>query len=227
MENPQQCERTTDLISWLYGEAGPEEVRSFKSHLTGCVQCREDAKSFAGIRHSVIAWRDESLPSMAQFPSKALANRPTKKSALAAIRQFFDLSPLWMKGAVGFATLLLGLLLAFSVMRMRQNEVPGNATDRTYNESEISALVERRVRERVEELRAGTPPAPQHIKPTERQPSIKRNPVTLSTSEVARAKNARGPLTQEERDQLAADLRLTEPDDPELDLIEDRIIRPD
>lgn len=228
MDNAQQCERAADLINWLYGEASAEEAQSFQLHLKSCHQCSADAESFAGVRQSVISWRDESLASFAHSPAGTLVVEPQKRSALAAIRQFLDLSPLWMKGAVGFATLLLALLLAFSVLRMSQSTSPIIQPGRTYSEQEVAALVEERARKRLQELQASANQDPKIVKPVEKQPSVKRIPEFVRTNQVAKVKSlTRRPLTQEERDQLAADLRLIEPEDPELDLIEDRITRPE
>ena len=228
MEDAQQCERAVDLIAWLYGEASAEEAQSFQLHLNSCSQCSADAESFAGVRQSVISWRDESLPSFAHSPERTFAAEPQKRSALAAIRQFLDLSPLWMKGAITFATLIFALLLAFSALRMRQPTMPSIQPGRTYSEEEVASLVEERARKRLQELQAAANPAPTIVKPIEKKPSVKRIPEFVRTNQVAKGKSStRRPLTQEERDQLAADLRLIEPGDPELDLIEDRIARPE
>lgn len=228
MDNAQQCERAGDLITWLYGEASAEEAQSFQLHLNSCSQCSADAESFAGVRQSVISWRDESLPSFAHSLARTFAAEPQKRSALAAIRQFLDLSPLWMKGAIGFATLIFALLLASSVLRMRQSTTPTIQPGRTYSEQEIASLVEERARKRVEALQAAANQDPKMVKAVEKQTSVKRSTEFVRTSQVAKVKSiTRRPLTQEERDQLAADLRLIESEDPELDLIEDRITRPE
>src|SRR5262249_363768 len=104
--NPKACGRSDDLISFLYGELGQREARSFEHHLRECSNCRVELTGFGFVRESMIAWRDQALGAMPVDSFRAEVRQPEqRRSALAAIRGFFDLSPLWMKAATAFAVL--------------------------------------------------------------------------------------------------------------------------
>ena len=98
MNNSPSCERASDLIAFLYDEANDSERRDFELHLKECGDCREEVASFGLVRQSITTWRDEALSG---FVSTPLAATTKKKSAIAALREFFDLSPLWLKGCDG------------------------------------------------------------------------------------------------------------------------------
>ena len=81
------------------------------------------------MRESITAWRDEALSG---FVSTPLATTATKKSALAALRQFFDLSPLWLKGATAFAVLAFCVLAALAIFnRTERDSAASIAKNRT------------------------------------------------------------------------------------------------
>ncbi|HKY45009.1 MAG TPA: zf-HC2 domain-containing protein, partial [Pyrinomonadaceae bacterium] len=114
MNNSPSCERASDLIAFLYDEANETEKRDFELHLKECAGCREEVASFGVVRESITAWRDEALSG---FVSTPLATTAPKKSALAALRQFFDLSPLWLKGATACALVAFCILAALAINR--------------------------------------------------------------------------------------------------------------
>ena len=87
MKETPNCERASDLIAFLYNEADEREKRDFQLHLNECSTCREEVASFGVVRESIIEWRDEAL---AGFVSQPVATKAPRKSALAALRQFFD-----------------------------------------------------------------------------------------------------------------------------------------
>src|SRR6266852_4089802 len=107
MSNTNICERVDDLIGFLYSELSEMEARRFERHLRECAACEAEFTAFGQIRESMVEWRNESLglagaPVVASDPSLATAaTRPEipAKSALGALREFFALSPLWMKSA--------------------------------------------------------------------------------------------------------------------------------
>src|SRR4029450_4223227 len=103
-ETTRMCERSDDLISYLYDELGESEKRSFEQHRSNCSICESEFAAFSPIRRSIVDWRDRSLGQLTA--SVPLTRLEPKRSALAAIRGFFDLAPLWMKGATTFAVLL-------------------------------------------------------------------------------------------------------------------------
>ena len=212
------CERAPDLIAFLYQELDERETREFRLHLQGCSQCRDEAAELGVVRESITAWRDEAL---AGFVSTPVTTPVTaRKSAIAALRQFFDLSPLWLKGATAFAMVALCALAVFVVLRPRTDNGPAVANrDAKYTEQDVN----RRVQEALAKQANANKPA-----------DTQTQTAAVVEYEQARPKNAkapagrlaksRGPLSRAEREQLAADLRLlSTADDGGLQLLGDRI----
>jgi len=145
-QNSPTCERASDLIAFLYNEATAEEKREFELHLKECSGCSEEVASFGLVRESITAWRDEALSG---FVSTPLPNKATKKSAVAALRQFLDLSPLWLKGATAFAVLAFCLLAALAIVRLQTNNsqtTSANVNQRAiYTDEDVKRMVQEAV----------------------------------------------------------------------------------
>jgi len=75
------CERSSDLMAFVYNELDASERREFESHLQQCNDCRREAASFGVVRESILAWREEVLTGF--VPSTV---PPPRRSALAAFR---------------------------------------------------------------------------------------------------------------------------------------------
>lgn len=215
INNSPDCERASDLIAFLYNEANEHERRDFESHLNECRVCRAEVESFGVVRESITTWRDEVLSGFVATP---LPNRQQKKSAIAAIRQFFDLSPLWLKGAIGFAVIGLCALATLPLLKTAQTPTQtanANKTPAVYTEQDVARLVQEALVK-----------SQQVERPTEDQDKIdislpSRPKPRRTNNQMAESKR---PLTRAEREQLAVDLRLlTTRDDIELYLLEDRI----
>ena len=204
-QNSPTCERAPDLLGFLYGEAGEREARDFQMHLQQCKSCSEEVASLGIVRESITAWRDEAL---AGFVSTPVAAQTQKKSALVALKQFFDLSPLWLKGATAFAAVMFCVLVG--VVFFRSNNASVNSGD-LYTAHDVDRLVK--------EALAQEPP----VKfPAENKPEV----AVAMKPPKPKAKSARvtsRPLSRAEREQLAAELRLSADDDATLNLIGDRI----
>jgi len=213
-QNSPGCERASDLIAFLYGEADEREAHDFQLHLQQCSSCREEVTSFGVVRESITAWRDEAL---AGFVSTPVTTQPKTKSALAALRQFFDLSPLWLKGATAAAAVTFCVLVGFVVFRSNNNQVPA-PTGAVYTEQDVNRIVKEALaqQESVKPV-AETPSQPDVlVKSSKPKPKSSR---ASSSTQVARR-----PLSRAEREQLAAELRLlSNGDDETLHLIGDRI----
>jgi hypothetical protein len=234
--NAPNCERENDLVTFLYGELSDDEKKSFESHMHTCRLCQAQASEFSSIRESVAAWRDESL-GRAQVASAAnygLMNQ-RKTSGLAAVRAFFDLSPLWMKGAVGFAAILFCIFTGLVVARLRPTPVPvatTNVNNQSYSQQEVNALVERRLQEELAHRKSIEQPPLIAPSVTVKQRTVRPRSRALSSqsSELAsdaRNGKARRPLTKTEREQLAADLRLVSSSNERgVDLVDDQINQP-
>jgi hypothetical protein len=214
INNSPTCERASDLVAFLYHDASESETRNFELHLKECGVCRQELASFGVVRESITAWRDEALSGFVSIP---LAGKMSTKSAVAALRQFFDLSPLWLKGATGFAVIVFCLLAVLAVVRLQSNEKVSSSTAMNpklvYTEQDVDRIVKEALakQENGKELageKAGTVITVQAPK-QQKSATVARN---------------RRPLSRAEREQLAADLRLLSPgDDTALNLLGDRI----
>lgn len=192
------CERAPDLMAFLYHEMNEGETREFELHLRECASCGEELASFGVVRESIVEWRDEAL---AGFVSTPVVK---KKSALAALRQFFDLSPLWLKAATGFAVIAFCVLAASLFVTFRKE----NTNNNLYTQQQVDRLIADALANQPKP--SSVPELVVVAKPPQQQKPIRQS------------KKDRRPLSRAEREQLAADLRLLTSDD-ELDLLSDRI----
>lgn len=135
------CERAEQLVAYLYGETNATETPAFEQHLKTCAVCRDELVAFGHLRSEINVWHDAVLQSAPSLPAisfeTALITPQTsqnglfgvtanklnerKRSASAAFREFFTLSPLWLK-AGSFAT-ALALLCVLSVLALANTEV--------------------------------------------------------------------------------------------------------
>lgn len=138
------CGREGELLAYLYGESAPAEAAAFRRHLADCAACGEELAAFGGVRASVGEWREEvmrSIPALnvaervAPSASGASAVKteararefghaagPTRahertRSASAALREFFSLSPLWLRAATAAATVIFCVLAVLTLAR--------------------------------------------------------------------------------------------------------------
>lgn len=230
------CGRENDLIAFLYGELDHRERTVFRSHMQECLSCSAELREFTNIRESVVAWRNDALVGVTSPAVQASAMvRPDRPgpTALAALREFFNLSPLWMKGAVVFASLLFCLFAFLAAARLRETPpapVANNPNLKTYSAEELNVVVARRVQDELQRIKNSSEPAATStvmVKDTSGRVSHRK--AANRVSEVASTgpqQKARRPLSKVERQQLAADLRLiASPTEGELDLLDDRINR--
>ena len=235
--NPAACERADDLIGFLYGELSDHQAQSFERHMHDCGLCSGELAAFSGVRRSVVAWRDESLGGIALHaaadPAAFASVRQEKPSALEALRQFFNLSPLWMKGAIAFATVLFCVFAGLAVASLRpsattplvQNtDTPGTPESGKYSNEQLNAIVEHRVQEELQRLRNSTPSTTPQLVVENKPKSVPNHRPATRGSELATNSPTRRPLSKAEREQLAADLRLVNLNhDGELELLDDTI----
>lgn len=203
------CHRAEDLVTYLYGEATGEEARDFSVHLQQCDACRAEFTVFHQVHDSIVAWRTEALGSLGQVPlvsTSAATDRfvqhERKLSALAALREFFSVSPLWLRGATAFAGLLLCALIVFAISRTwQQPAMTARDDDKKYTEEQFRQAVQRQVEQiakGTEEKREQVVPLNDDVQPREQVATRRTRPKTQPANR----------LTREEREQLAADLGL-------------------
>ena len=218
MKETPDCERASDLIAFLYNEADERERRDFQLHLNECGTCREEVASFGLVRESIIEWRDEAL---AGFVSQPVATKATRKSAIAALREFFDLSPLWLKGVTAFAAVIFCVLAVMAFVNLQTENVRVSSTTTTSKAIYTQEEADRMVEDAVAKLQNVKPPIepPQGIVNVVESPKPKK-----SNSTASRFARSRRPLSRAEREQLAAELRLlSTDDDAPIQLLGDRI----
>lgn len=255
-EEVSNCGRENDLISFLYGELNEVEAQGFQGHLRDCATCNVELAAFGDVRESVVAWRNESLGTIvspgnaasrvtspitniaaaagvnkAAVPlAVAVRSTASDQGALSALREFFNLSPLWLKGAVAFASVLFFVFAGLAITRLRDKPPVAGAGPATSapSDQELNALVQQRVQAELE--RIGKVNEQQQVKSalaadnSAPKYSVKRSAGHSELAANATNQKARRPLSKTEREQLAADLRLTSgKNDGELDLLDDRI----
>lgn len=213
IQNSPGCERAPDLIAFLYGEADEREARDFQLHLQKCSSCREEVASFGDVRESITAWRDEALAGFVSTPVTA----PKTKSALAALRQFFDLSPLWLKGATALAAVMFCVLAGLALFKSNREPVISKNPDAVYTQQDVNQAVKEALALQARVQPPVETPSPKNVAVNSPKPKPKSSQATQSA-------RSQRPLSKTEREQLAAELRLlSSDDDATLHLLGDRI----
>jgi anti-sigma factor RsiW len=147
----RQCDRAEDLVAYLYGEATPAESASFSRHLDACVLCRDELDAFSNVRELVGAQRADALgaaPSlnMDELLAPVIIAAPPAparaRSAVAALRECFALSPLWLRAGVVAATILVCALAALTVARA---EIRWDANGIAFHAGVRERVIEKRV----------------------------------------------------------------------------------
>ena len=225
------CHRSEDLVTYLYGEATAVEAQDFSAHVQQCDACRVEFEVFNQVHDSIVTWRNEALGGLtfhnanttslmsAASETNSFFPHERKLSALAALRQFFAVSPFWLRGATVFAGLLLcGLLLTLSRSWQRSTNTAQQGNEAKYSQPQLDQEVQRQVKERVaalmQESSTSVKPASQIKQPTSTQ-TVPHVAVNHSRSGNQRAKG----LNRQEREQLAADLGLIPRRDEELPFV--------
>ena len=220
LNNSPTCERASDLIAFIYNEASEQEALDFQLHLQSCSSCRAEAASFGDVRESITAWRDEAL---AGFVSTPLSTTPSRKSAIAALRQFFDLSPLWLKGATALAAITVCVLAGMVLFRSDNNHVSSTNPGAIYTEQDVNRMVSEALAKQQEQRNQEQAKQPVEAPREDIVQSPKRKSTNAQASSSAQFAKSRRPLSKAEREQLAADLRLLSGEEASLNLIGDRI----
>src|SRR6185503_3120683 len=126
------------------------------------------------------------------FVSTPVTTRP-KKSAVAALRQFFDLSPLWLKGATAFAMVAFFVLVGVVVIKLQTNNTPVISTNAKYTDQDVDRFVKEALAKQQNEKK------PDESVAVVESPKPKKSKVATST-QLAKS---RRPLSRAEREQLA------------------------
>lgn len=232
---PACCESDGLLVAYLYGEASTEEANRFEHHLTTCAGCRDELAQFGGVRRAIGEWRDAALrpaQSLVFEPARGVDSRfverpATFAAAFRALKEFFTVSPLWLKTSTALATLAVCALAIFALFnaelrwndngvafstsfitreRIETQNVPASS-ERSLSQTEIDELVarrvEREVQERLSRIENSRGDVPVNANHTERPLTSDRNgvlPSNVSPRENVRRRSS--PLApQSERPQ--------------------------
>ncbi len=211
----QVCERADDLVGFLYGELTDWEARKFERHMQDCTACTTEYAAFGQLRESIVAWRNEALgPGAGRvLTSTVLPIQPRPPSALAALREFFNLSPLWMKGVAAFASVLFCVFATLAVAHLIEKKNGSDiraSGEKTYSLQEMNAEIDRRVSEKVASMVVRKDQTSANVvnnAPSPQKP-MKRYVATERTGLANNSQRLRRPLSRQERQELATDLRL-------------------
>jgi hypothetical protein len=221
------CHRAEDLVTYLYGEATAAEARDFAAHMRQCDACRTEFNVFNQVHDSIVTWRNEALGPIARSApareearvvSAEIVQHRRRLPALAALREFFSVSPLWLRGATVFAGLLLCALLIFAVSRMWRQPAATGGNEAKYSEQQLREEVERQVAARIAKSNhtEGQTPTPEKVQETPVAPPQRTQ---IATDRVRPRIQTRTRLTREERVQLAADLGLIQGREDEMPFV--------
>jgi anti-sigma factor RsiW len=126
-ERSELCARAEEMVAYLYLEASQTEAKDFEAHMQHCASCRTELAAFGQVRGSIDEWRRQSLGTLGAhaFGTEAvptaldatIREQPRERSALAALREFFTLSPMWMRAATAVASVCVCALVVLAVAR--------------------------------------------------------------------------------------------------------------
>lgn len=143
---------------------------------------------------------------------------------MAALRQFFDLSPLWLKGATALAAIMICVLAGMALLKRDNTHVSSTNPGAVYTEQDVNRMVNEALAKQRQE-QANQEQVKQQVEAPRNDivQSPKRKSRNAQASSSAQFAKSRRPLSKAEREQLAADLRLLSGEEATLNLIGDRI----
>lgn len=209
------CHRADDMVASLYGEATPAEAEDFASHLNLCAACRTEFTLLSQVHESVLHWRAEVLGAEWQAGSVSEASLPPvvireprqRLSAWAAVREFFAISPVWLRGATAMASVLFLLFVGLFLARMVKTP------EKLYTRQDLDAQVQERVEQAKKEI---VQQQPESSTLASKEDELPLAPVAVEDDGFQKVSDKPGSmkgssrrlLSRSEREQLAAELRL-------------------
>lgn len=153
-ETINSCARAEELVTYLYGEAAADEAKEFEGHLRLCDACRHELAAFGGVREAIGDWRQQALghlthpavePNASPLFNATEISRPRRaSSALAALREFFALSNLWVRAATAAVALVFCALAVIAVahfFEQPQTVVVKEQIKSGYTREEVEAMI--------------------------------------------------------------------------------------
>lgn len=225
------CHRAEDLVTYLYGEASEVDAKDFTEHLQQCDACRGEFGVFQQVHDSILLWRTEALGAAfspmavsaeSRVDSTQFVQHERRLTAFAALREFFSVSPLWLRAATGFAALLLCVLAGLTISRSwnKPPQLANKETEPKYSQQDLDKAVQKRLDEKIAEFKnQQTLPNVDNNASTITKPTDNVNRPQLVVNRVQPKTPRAWGLSKQEREQLAADLRLIPRDDDELPFV--------
>jgi hypothetical protein len=105
------CNNHEDLVSYLYGEATPEQARRVEAHLAGCTRCDDELAGFRRVRKALGEWEVDDMP----IVRVAL---PQRKSEIALLKELLGIAPVWAKAFSALAAAMLVLAVMGTDIRI-------------------------------------------------------------------------------------------------------------
>ncbi len=227
------CHRAEDLVTYLYDEANEAEARDFANHAEACDACRAELAVFKQVHESISLWRNEALGSAfntAVLPAPAVTEAgpisiqavqaERRLSALSALRKFFSVSPLWLRAATAFAALMFCVLAVLAISRSWNKPPLANNQPKNdaYIKEQFDTAVAKEVKSQMDEMKSKNASATSNATTTRGKSNEKRRQSQVAVNRTQLRARPRG-LSQQERVQLAADLRLIPRDEDELPFV--------
>jgi len=190
------CAHAEDLIAYIYGEASHAEARDFEKHTEQCSSCHAELAAFGNVREAIGEWRQHALGTIvspafetkaAMLPESRSAVYTKRRSAFAALREFFALSPVWMRAATAVAVLVFCALAAIAVAHFTQQPktvVVERTVKSGYSEDELKAEVAKAIKKQNDDKATQTPASSPENTIAKNQPPMVTKP-SRSFSQVA------------------------------------------
>src|SRR5262245_31257016 len=185
MNERPMCHRAEDLVTYLYGEAGAE-AQDFQSHLQACDACRSEFAVFNQVHESLATWRNEALgtaPVVAPVAQAVVATpapvqAARRLSALAALKEFFQVSPLWLRAATAFAAVLFCVMAVFVVVRETRPavQIANDNSERKYTIADVDQAYQKGLKEAQPQPGTTEPKAPIALNVNNQDSATRRQP---------------------------------------------------
>lgn len=170
------CARAEDLVTYLYNEATQDEAKDFEAHIRQCASCSTELAAFGDVREAIGEWRQQSLGSLAAPAFEANGARAfapdvapaRRRSGLAALREFFALSPTWMRAATAVVAVAFCALAAIAVayfVRQPQTVLVEKPVKTGYSKEEVEAQIAAALKKQneVPVKEEAALPSPEHV----------------------------------------------------------------
>ncbi len=104
-----KCERHEDLLDYLYEEMSSQQAATFAEHLGACPTCTTELQGLQRLRTDLRAWDFVAAPSLEIV---------IPRSPWQALKECFQLFPLWGRGAFALSAAAATLLMAFGAFSL-------------------------------------------------------------------------------------------------------------